>query len=169
MHVETHVTLLSHERFSGVNPNANAKRAVPQALTDLLGSVDGMRGSREGGEERVTLRVHLDSRMPAKSTADYVAVGGEKVRVQVAMLLEQLGRARDIGEKERDGAAWKILSHAESIMPPRQVSRLPRRHTTPEHLPTVNDHQLRPLAEPPATQAGRTDICATTAMKLTVK
>jgi hypothetical protein len=46
-------------------------------------------------------------------------VGGEKVRVRVVVFLEQLGRARDVREEERDGAAREILSHAELIMPPR--------------------------------------------------
>jgi hypothetical protein len=117
VHVEADVALLSDERLTRVNPDANANGAVAQAVTDLVGSGNGVRGSRERCEERVTLRVHLDSRMPAKSAANNVAVGGEKVRVRVAVLLEQLRRARDVGEEERDGAAREILSHAELIMP----------------------------------------------------
>jgi hypothetical protein len=42
------------------------------------------------------------------------------------VLLEQLRRARDVGEEERDGAAREILSHAELIIPPRQPTRLVR-------------------------------------------
>jgi hypothetical protein len=36
----------------------------------------------------------------------------EKVRVRVAVLMKEPRRALDVGEEERDGAAWKILSHA---------------------------------------------------------
>jgi hypothetical protein len=102
-----------------VHPNANANGALAQAVTDLVGSGNGLRSSRKRCEERVTLRVHLDPRVAAKSAANDVAVGGEKVRVRVVVFLEQLGRARDVREEERDGAAREILSHAELIMPPR--------------------------------------------------
>jgi hypothetical protein len=117
VHIEADVALLSDERLTRVNPDANANQPVAQAVTDLVGSGNGVRGSRERCEERVTLCVHLDSRMPAKSAANNVAVGGEKVRVRVAVLVEQLCRARDVGEEERNGAAREILSHAELIMP----------------------------------------------------
>src|SRR5205823_267957 len=126
VHVEADVALLSDERLPRVNPDANANGAVAQAVTDLVGSGNGVRCSRERCEERITLRVHLDSRVPAKSAANDVAVGGEKVRVRVAVLLEQLRRARDVGEEERDGAAREILSHAELIIPSRPPTRLVR-------------------------------------------
>ena len=100
-----------------MNPDANAKRAVAEAVTDLVGGRNGVRGSRERCEERVTLRVHLDPRVPGERGANNIAVGGEKVRVALAVLVKELRRARDVGEEERDGAAREIRSHAESIIP----------------------------------------------------
>ncbi len=38
-------------------------------------------------------------------------MGGEEVRVPVAVLVKQPRRARDVGEEECDGAAQEMLSH----------------------------------------------------------
>jgi hypothetical protein len=46
-----------------------------------------------------------------ESGANDVAVGGEEVRIRVAVLVKQLRRARAVGEEKRDGAAREILSH----------------------------------------------------------
>ena len=88
-----------------MNPDANAKRAVAEAVTNLGGGRNGVRGSPERCEERVTLRVHLDPRVAGERGANNIAVGGKKVRVALAVLVKQLCRPRDVGEDERDGAA----------------------------------------------------------------
>jgi hypothetical protein len=95
-----------------VDPDANANRSAAQALTDLFGSGHRSGSPRERGEERVALRVHLDPRTPAQSATYHLPMRVEKVRVRVAVLMKEPRRALDVGEEERDGAAWKILSHA---------------------------------------------------------
>jgi hypothetical protein len=49
--------------------------------------------------------------MAGESRANDDPVGVEQSGVAVAVLVQQLRRARDVGEEERDGAAGKIRSH----------------------------------------------------------
>jgi hypothetical protein len=117
VHVEADVALLGDHRLTRVNPDANANGTVAQLVADLVGGGNGLRGSRERCEERITLRVHLNTRVPGERCTNDNAVDSEKIRVSVTMLVKQLRRARDVRKEERDGAAREILSHAESIMP----------------------------------------------------
>ena len=126
MHVEADVALRRYDRLSRVNPDANANRAVAQAVTNLAGSRYGVRCSRERCEECVTLRVHLDSCVPGESRANDGAVSAEQIRVRGAVLMQELRRPCDVGEEERYGAAREVFSHAELIIEPRRVSRLVR-------------------------------------------
>ena len=106
-----------------MDPDANANGPVAQAVTDLVGGGHRIRGSREGCEERVALCVDLDSRVPGESGTNDVAVSGEEIRVPVAVLVQELRRARDVGEEKGDGADREIASHARLIIQPRQASR----------------------------------------------
>ena len=45
MHVQTDIALPSDKRFPRVNSNANTNGAIAQAVTDLLSSRNGVRGS----------------------------------------------------------------------------------------------------------------------------
>jgi hypothetical protein len=62
---------------------------------------------------RRSLRVHLDSALVGAGLAHDPAVVGERSSIRlVPDLLEQLGRAFDIGEEEGDRAGREIRSHA---------------------------------------------------------
>jgi hypothetical protein len=126
MHVETDVALRRYERLSRVNPDTNPNRAVGQPVTNLVGSRYGVRCSPECCEECVTLRVHLDSRVPGESSTNHGAVSAEEIRVRGAVLVQEFRRSCDVGEHERYGAAREVFSHAELIIEPRRVSRLVR-------------------------------------------
>ena len=123
MHVQTDIPLPSDKGFARVNSNANTNGASAQAVADLLGSRNGVRGSAERCKTRITLHVHVDARVPRQSVADDRAMSCEKLNVRVAALVKQLRRAFNVGEEKRDCAGREILSHAELIFPLRWDSR----------------------------------------------
>jgi hypothetical protein len=119
MHVQTDIPLASDEGFPRMNADTNANRSVAQTAGDLLGSRNCVRGSRERSKERVALRIHLDARVPRQACAYDATMGVEEIDVPVTVLVKQPGRACDVGEQKRDSSGREILSHAESIFPPR--------------------------------------------------
>lgn len=111
VHVQADVALSSDDRLTGVKPDVNANRSIARVVADGYGSRSCIRGSRECGEERVALSVHLDTGVFRKRSTNDSAVLGEEIRVRVAMLAQKLRRAYDVREEERDGAARKVVSH----------------------------------------------------------
>ncbi len=74
---------------------------------------DGTRRGGEGDEERVALRVHFNTVVAYAGFANEAAVLRECLRVRVGTeLVEQLRRALDVGEEERDGARREIRAHS---------------------------------------------------------
>jgi hypothetical protein len=66
-------------------------------------------GGREGDEEGIPLGVDLDPALGGAGGTDHLAVGGERLRVGLRpQLLEQPGRALDVGEEEGDGAGGEL-------------------------------------------------------------
>ena len=106
--------LSSLEQIASTVASGSMCRPTAQTVADLDRGCDSVRGSRNRGEERVALRVHFDSRVPAKTTANHLSVGGEQLRVRVAVLPEQPRRARDVGEEERHRAP-RQLAHERSL------------------------------------------------------
>ena len=71
------------------------------------------RRRREGEEEGVALRVHLDPALGGARLPDHAPVLGERLRVALgAELVQQPRRALDVGEEEGDGAGGEVVSHA---------------------------------------------------------
>ena len=111
MDVDSDVALLTDDGLAGVDAHADAELGpvrpvmARERLLGRDGGRDGVLRSAEAVEERVSLRVDLLAPTRAESLADDAAVIRERVGVPVAELLEQLGRAGDVGEDERDRAA----------------------------------------------------------------
>src|SRR6185503_3135581 len=66
---------------------------------------DGVACAREGEEERVALVVDLDPVHRLEGRPDESTMRREQLAVEVAELLQQLRRALDVGEDERDRSA----------------------------------------------------------------
>ena len=108
--VEPEVALVADRRLAGVQPHPHPhRRAVgPRVgLERALGGdrgADGVPGAAERVEERVALRVDLRAAVGGERLAHDPAVVARHLGVGVAELLEQPGRALDVGEHERDGS-----------------------------------------------------------------
>ena len=84
------VTLRGQEGMAGVEADANADRAGRERLGQLLRRGDGGRCGWEGEEERVALRVHLDSVVvAAQACADQPAVLRQLLGVSLGAELAQ--------------------------------------------------------------------------------
>ena len=87
-----------------------------ERLGHLASRRERARRSRKGDEEGITLRVHLDPAMPRARLANQPPVLGERSRVALrAELVQQLGRALDVGEEKGDGSSRKIRAHNQNV------------------------------------------------------
>jgi hypothetical protein len=83
---------------------------IVQRALRIDGGGDRIARAGEREEERVALRVDLRAAPLTEALADETPVVAGDVSVSlVAELLEELGRALDVGEDERDGAAGQEL------------------------------------------------------------
>ena len=83
--------------------------APKQARSHLLGRRDRARGRREGDEERVALGVDLDAAVARAGLADHTPMLGQRFGVSLgSKLVQELRRALDVGEEERDGAGREV-------------------------------------------------------------
>jgi hypothetical protein len=105
VHVHAHVPLGRHLRLTGVDAHAHGQRERGLCLL-RRGDRGGCR--REGDEEGVALRIHLDAPVPLAGRAQDAAVLGQQVGVALAVLLQQPRRALDVGEEEGDGAGGEL-------------------------------------------------------------
>ena len=114
VHVVADVAFLGHERRARVQADAQVDRAgLRVRRLSLCAAADRSWGGREGEEERVSLRVHLDAALGRAGVADDASVLGERLRVLLcAELVQELRRALDVSEEEGDGAGREIVSHA---------------------------------------------------------
>ena len=78
----------------------------PQLRRDRRGN--RVAGTREGEEERVALRIHLDAIAPAELLAEDPAVLRDDLGVAVAEPLEEVRRAFDVREDEGDGSCGTV-------------------------------------------------------------
>ena len=83
-----------------IGPRASALCASAAAATASA-------APREGDEERVALRVHLDAVVSREGLADHPPMLGEEIGVGGPVLLEEPRRPFDVGEEERDRAGWQ--------------------------------------------------------------
>ena len=111
--VEPEIPLFADRRLARVQAHPHAHLLPSRPLVGrerALGGDrpgDGVPCAREGVEERVALGVDLGSTLVAEALAEQLPVVADDVAVGVPELLEQPGRALDVGEEERDGASRK--------------------------------------------------------------
>ena len=105
VHVLADVALLGEAGRSRVQTDAHPDRpAASPSVISARGRERPRRG-REGEEEGVALRVHLDAALRRAGRAHDPPVLGERLVVRlVPELVQQPGRALDVGEEERDRA-----------------------------------------------------------------
>ena len=70
----------------------------------VLGRRQRLVGIREGDEEAVTLRVHLDSAVPHEARPEQTAMVAQRLRIALAERAQESCRPFDVGEEEGDAA-----------------------------------------------------------------
>jgi hypothetical protein len=108
---EADVSLRGQPRLTRVEPHPHPDRAACQRALSILGGCDGIRRPTEGGEERVTLGIHLDPVVRGEGGAQNAAMLVQGPGVALAELLEQPCRALHVGEEQRDHARGTIAGH----------------------------------------------------------
>jgi hypothetical protein len=96
-----------------VEAHAHLQGSARERLLCVGRSLKCARRRGERNEERVSLRVHLDSAVPRDGVANEAPMLRERFRVSVGTeLVEELRRALDVREQERDRPGRKLGSHA---------------------------------------------------------
>ena len=109
VNVGADVALAGQQRRPGMEPHPHGDR---ECLLRLARGGQRPGRGREGNEEGVALRVHLDASVAGERLAQDRAVLGELVRVRLGTELVQQPRgALDVREEERDRSAGE-LGHA---------------------------------------------------------
>ena len=113
MDVVAHVALVGHERSARMQADAEVDGARCKRIGHHSCCGYGPRCRGEGEEERVALRVDLDSALGRARTAHDGAVLGQNGGVPLRTeLVQELRRSLHVGEEEGHGASRKFLSHA---------------------------------------------------------
>jgi hypothetical protein len=119
---------LDHLRLAGVeaHPRAHLGAARPGVRRErplgVCGRPDGLPGAREPEEHRVALGPHLLAAVRAGRVAQELPVHPEEAGVLAAEPLQQLGRAFDVREQERDRPA-RQLRHRPAIVSQGRLGR----------------------------------------------
>ncbi len=115
MHIDADVALLRDERRPRVNADPHPDRPVGERVRQLRGRRQCPRCGREGDEERVALRVHLDPAM-RRRTRPGARAGAppEQPHTLRPKLVQEPRRTLHIRKQERDRAAGQ-LAHASSV------------------------------------------------------
>jgi hypothetical protein len=99
-------------RRAGVDADAHADRTPRERCERLICGVECIGRRREGDEERISLRIDLDTAVGSEHMPQDPAVLGKRLGVGgSAKLVQQPCRALHVGEKERDYSRGKIASH----------------------------------------------------------
>ena len=115
--VNPDVAFVAEVGRAGVQTHAHADRTRGQSSQRVGGRLECAGCGREGDEEGVPLGIHLDAVVAGAGLADHAPVLGERRGVCLrSQLVQQLGRALDVGEQEGDRAGGEIASH-EEMMP----------------------------------------------------
>ena len=109
MDVHADVAGLRQQRLAGVDAHPRPQSMRRERRLRGPRGGDRVRRAREGDEERVALGVDLDAVVRLPGSAERRAVQGELGCVRRRTdLVQQRGRAFDVGEEERDGAGWPL-------------------------------------------------------------
>ena len=101
------------------HPHAN--RPVGKRLLSLARGRKRIARPREGDEECVSLRVYLDAAVRREGGPQRAPVLGQRLRVGVSELVQQLGRALDVGEEKGDGAGGELAHPSILAVNPRRA------------------------------------------------
>ena len=115
VHVDSDVSLLGYTRLAGVEPHPDADRPIGQAALGVHGRGSRVRRPRERHEERVTLRIDLDTVVGRTGRAHDPAMIVERIAVPVAELVQQPRRPLDVREEERHHSTRELAWHATII------------------------------------------------------
>ena len=102
--VDPDVALVSQLWLAGVDPHPDGNL---ECALRLLGRRQRVRGAGEDDEEGVALGVDLDPAVAFERLAEDAAVLAQDVGIALAELVEEPGRALDVGEDEGDGPGGK--------------------------------------------------------------
>jgi len=112
MDILAHIPLADDVRPAGVQPDTHFDRPLRELALDFGRGRDRRGCAREGHEERIALRVHLDAAVPGAALADDAPVLEERVRVRLRPeLVQQPRRALDVGEQEGHGSRREVAPH----------------------------------------------------------
>ena len=114
VHVDADVVPVRDERLAGVQADAHAYRSVRERGLRIDGCVHSVARALERDEERISLRVNLDTAVASEDVTQQTLVRGEDVGVAIAQLLEQLCRPLDVTEEKGDRAR-RQPTHADRI------------------------------------------------------
>jgi hypothetical protein len=89
VNIDAYIPLMGQLRLPCVETHANPQLAAGQDRLPLPGGGDSPRRCGEGVEERVSLRVDFDSRVPLESVAEQPAMLEQRVAVAITELLEE--------------------------------------------------------------------------------
>src|SRR5262245_7811859 len=105
MDVCSYVTFVAKVGRAGVDADADLKGSSFERLRPLARSLERAGCSGERVKERVALRIHLDTSVTHEGCTQESPVLCKGLRVHLRPeLMQQLRRALDVGEEERDGA-----------------------------------------------------------------
>ena len=112
VHVDSDVALVPDVRRPRMDAHAHAEPPRSESFERLCRRRKGIRCRREGDEESIPLRVHLDPPVRADRLANDAAMFGERFFVLArAQLVQQLCRALYVGKEEGDGSGGKGGPH----------------------------------------------------------
>ena len=106
VNVGADVALAGQQRRPGMEPHPHGDR---ECLLRLARGGQRPGRGREGNEEGVALRVHLDAAVGGKGLPEHLPVPGELLGVPLrAELFQQPGGALDVREQEGDRSARQL-------------------------------------------------------------
>ena len=115
---EADIVAVGQEGLAGVQPHADMDWAAAQGPLGIGRRGDGFAGAGEGGQEGVPLGIDFDASVGLKCLAQDAMMLCECSGIRVgAHLLQESGRALDVGEKEGDGPHREVGSHSRNIAP----------------------------------------------------
>ena len=157
--IDTDVPLVSDVRRPGMDPDPHPDRASRQTGDRVRSRTKRPRPCRKGDKEGVALRVDLDSPLRRKGLAHDPPVHSERLPVSLRpQLVQEPGRALNVGEEKSNGARRKVTPHKCHHAPEKRL-----RHSLSPPLSELgvveigdNSQKRRLFRGPPEEAAGAT-------------
>jgi len=111
VNLAAYIAFFRAHRRAGVKAHPHLDRRPLERRLCVVRTGDGSNCVRENIEERVALRVHLDTPTTSEDLAKFGAMLDERARIKLfPKLVEQPGRAFNVGEEKRHRPGRKITS-----------------------------------------------------------